>query len=194
MLLAPVRSGPWLTFAGPELASHHRRPIDAHLGNLTNAQRYAYDFLLADSAGNIFSGSGTQNTDYYGYGAEVVAVALGRVSWVDDGLPETTPQQLGQGFSGNMVQLDLGGGVYAIYAHLQPGVMVQVGENVSGGTVLGRIGNSGLTQIPHLHFHIENGTQPFSGEGRPYVFTTFEMLGRTRTNELPLSDELVGFP
>lgn len=53
------------------------------------------------------------------------------------------------------VSLDLGHGLRAFYAHLQPGsVRVKTGELVKRGQVLGRLGNSGNSAGPHLHFHV----------------------------------------
>lgn len=44
-------------------------------------------------------------------------------------------------------------GRYATYAHMQKGsVTVEVGDNVLPGQTLGKIGNTGNTSAPHLHF------------------------------------------
>ena len=52
-----------------------------------------------------------------------------------------------------------------MYAHLQPGSLrVKVGERVHRGQVLGLVGNSGN----------------LGSEGVPYVFSSFERLGRAR--------------
>lgn len=44
----------------------------------------------------------------------------------------------------NHVVLDLGGGHYALYAHLEPGSLrVKTGDRVQRGQVLGLVGNTG---------------------------------------------------
>ena len=71
---------------------------------------------------------------------------------------------------GNHIVLDLGGGRYAFYAHLQPGSLkVKVGDRVTRGQVIGLVGNSGNSTEPHLHFHISDGVSPLGSEGLPYV-------------------------
>ena len=56
---------------------------------------------------------------------------------------------------GNHVIVDIGGGRYAFYAYLKPGsVEVKEGDHVGSGQVLARLGNSGNTTFPHLHFHV----------------------------------------
>jgi murein DD-endopeptidase MepM/ murein hydrolase activator NlpD len=70
--------------------------------------------------------------------------------------------------TGNVVVVDMGQGRYATYAHLKPGsVRVATGDRVVSGQPLARIGNSGNTLGPHLHFHISDAVEPLSGEGLP---------------------------
>ncbi|MHC4663496.1 MAG: M23 family metallopeptidase [Planctomycetota bacterium] len=47
---------------------------------------------------------------------------------------------------------------YALYLHLQHNsVPVKVGDRISAGKRIGRIGVTGWTTGPHLHFHVHNG-------------------------------------
>lgn len=50
------------------------------------------------------------------------------------------------------------GGWCTLYAHMQEGLPVKAGQRVSAGTVIGRIGNSGCSTGPHLHFGVAKGT------------------------------------
>lgn len=56
---------------------------------------------------------------------------------------------------GHMVLIDHGGGLRTRYAHMQPGSLtVYVGQRVSMGQQIGRIGSTGNSTGPHLHFEV----------------------------------------
>jgi murein DD-endopeptidase MepM/ murein hydrolase activator NlpD len=85
------------------------------------------------------------------YGTPVVAAVSGRVvsaGWV--------------GLGGYAIWLSNGNGMYTTYNHLSY-IGVSVGEYVSRGTVIGRVGTSGRATGPHLHFEVWLGGAPYSG-------------------------------
>ncbi|MGQ4717907.1 M23 family metallopeptidase [Streptomyces anulatus] len=72
---------------------------------------------------------------------------------------------------GNHVILDLGDGTYAAYAHVQRGsLQVKAGDTVRAGQVLGRVGNSGNTTEPHLHFQLMDGPDLDNARGVPFTW------------------------
>jgi murein DD-endopeptidase MepM/ murein hydrolase activator NlpD len=76
--------------------------------------------------------------------------------------------------------LDLGGGRYALYAHLRAGsISVKPGQRVKRGLVMGRVGNSGNTLAPHLHFHVMDAPIPLAANGLPYAIDAFTVTGTT---------------
>ena len=80
---------------------------------------------------------------------------------------------------GNVIVIDVGDGRFATYAHLKAGsLQVKQGDRVVEGQVLARIGNSGNTLGPHLHFQIADAPEPLSGEGLPFALRSFELVGR----------------
>jgi murein DD-endopeptidase MepM/ murein hydrolase activator NlpD len=96
-----------------------------------------------------------------------------------EGAPENTGQDRAvpitlDTVTGNSIFLDLGGGRYAFYAHLQPGsVQAKAGDHVKRGDVLGKLGHSGNSTAPHLHFHVCTAAEGLECEGVPYVFDRF---------------------
>jgi murein DD-endopeptidase MepM/ murein hydrolase activator NlpD len=75
--------------------------------------------------------------------------------------------------------MDIGNGLYAFYAHMQPGsVRVKVGDKVTRGQVLGLLGNTGNSTEPHLHFQICSANSDLESEGLPYAFASFELQGK----------------
>jgi murein DD-endopeptidase MepM/ murein hydrolase activator NlpD len=57
---------------------------------------------------------------------------------------------------GNMVIIDHGNSVTSLYGH-NSSVLVRVGENVRRGQVIARLGSTGKSSAPHLHFEVREG-------------------------------------
>jgi len=109
---------------------------------------------------------------------------------------------------GNVVIIDIGGGVFAYYAHLAPGSpTVKVGDKVRRGQVIGTLGNSGNTSEAHLHFQLSTSAASLTGDNVPFEIDTLTLVGNypggvyaagpeagPRTNQLPLIASLVSFP
>lgn len=166
-------------------ATRHTRaalPVD---GRVRLAQRYAVDWEQLDDASRIYAGPREEPGSYAIYGKEALAVADARVASVIDGLPQQTPGTYPEAIplaqaDGNSVILDLGGGRFALYAHLQPGSLrVRPGERVKRGQVLGLVGNSGNSVAPHLHFHVMDGPSPLDSNGLPYEIDAFDVVGHS---------------
>jgi hypothetical protein len=208
----PLQGDGWLAANGPgDLSLEHRRALIVVDGKARIAQRFATDWMKFGSNG-LFTGDEKKNENWYGYGAEAVAVSDAVVAAVKDGIPENVPESLAVPITldtvgGNYVSLDLGAGRFAFYGHLQPrSLRVKPGDKVRRGQVVGLLGNSGNSDAPHLHFQITDGASPLESEGLPYEIDSFEVQGtgadfRLRLNErasprkaeLPLMDAVVRF-
>ena len=109
------------------------------------SQRRAADLVVVGPAGQTFRNDGKDNSDYYAYGQEVLAVADGKIITAIDGVPENTPARMNPYFApGNAVFIQHAPNLYSVYAHLKPGSLrVRLGVQVKRGQVLGLCGNSG---------------------------------------------------
>ena len=212
----PLHGKNWVAGSAPSNSSPHRRTIIIYDGKPYIAQRYAIDWVQFGPDNKTYTGNPKDNRSYHCFGLEAYAVADATVVEVKDGLPENVPTEKPAvpinftTVAGNHVNLDLGGGVYAMYAHLQPGsIRVKVGDHVTVGQVIGLVGNTGNSSEPHLHFQLMNHNNPLGSEGLPYAFATFYVAGKmtmdgsdfklehspsaARHGEIPMENEIVNF-
>src|SRR4029434_2462272 len=79
---------------------------------------------------------------------------------------------------GNKVILEIAPKVFAAYEHLQPGSLtVKVGDVVKAGAVLAKLGNTGPSFGPHLHFGLLNRPDIFTGRSLPFVIDSYTLAG-----------------
>lgn len=182
----PLR-GAWYVGYGPSFHTGHRWVIP---------EEFALDIAKLGENGLSHKGDGTRFDDYYAYGADVLAAADGRVIRAVDDQPEDPTamqrpnetqeayfarlqkeqgERLAKGptaITGNYVMIDHGRNEYSLYAHLKPGsVRVHVGDQVKTGDVIGKLGSSGNSTEPHLHFHVCDKPDPLMCAGIPVNFS-----------------------
>jgi murein DD-endopeptidase MepM/ murein hydrolase activator NlpD len=186
----PLR-GVWYVGWGASFHTGHRWAIP---------EEFALDIAKVGESGLSHKGDGTRFGDYYAYGADVLAAADGRVtSTANDQQEDPSAMQrpnetqeaysarlqkeqgerLGKGLTGitgNYVMIDHGKNEYSLYAHLQPGsVDVHVGDQVKAGDVIGKLGSSGNSTEPHLHFHVCDKPDPLMCAGIPVNFSNIRI-------------------
>jgi murein DD-endopeptidase MepM/ murein hydrolase activator NlpD len=86
------------------------------------------------------------------YGAEIHAAAAGRVVHAGPA-----------GGYGIMVEIDHGNGLATRYAHMSD-ALVEEGQEVVTGAVLGRLGSTGRSTGPHLHYEVRVDGEPVDPE------------------------------
>jgi hypothetical protein len=211
----PVKGKNWVAFNGCCVPSPHRGAMIAIDQKLIAAERYAIDWEQTDDEGRLELPDNPKLTDFPAYGKPIFSVANGKVVKVVDKYPDAKPSVLDQDLTfkdavGNHVIVDIGGGRYAFYAHLKPGsITVAPGDHVRRGQQIARLGNSGNTSAPHLHFHVMDAPLALGADHNlPYVFDSFTYRGRFeadgtpvlldtpehREDELPLYQSFVNFP
>ena len=176
-------------------------------------EEFALDIEKLGAHGHLYGTKGLRFTDYYRYGAAVMAAADGVVIKTANNVPEPVAamQQTGESAksyaarhlseeqrlfglaperaAGNFVLLDHGNGEYSLYAHMQRGsVPVRVGQRMKTGDVLGKLGSSGNSTDPHLHFQVCNKPAVLMCEGIPVEFSNLSILEAEGQRPLQIGD------
>lgn len=182
----PLR-GVWYIGVGASFHTGHRWVVP---------EEFALDISKIGESGLTHKGDGTHFVDYYAYGADVLAAADGRVIGAANDqaedpsamqrpnesqeayfarLQKEQGERLAKGLTaitGNYVMIDHGKDEYSFYAHLQPdSVRVRVGDQVKAGEVIGKLGSSGNSTEPHLHFQVCDKSDPLMCAGIPVNFS-----------------------
>ncbi len=188
---APVKGPGWVIMETTEPTTHHfLMPVT--INNTTTVdQRFAQDMFYIDPvSGQAVQGNITLADNFLAYGKELVAVANGTVVDVRDGVPDNEnfnlPPFSFETGTGNNVVIDIGDGKYACYCHIIPGsIKVKKGDTVKEGQVIGLLGNSGQSEIPHLHFEVVTGKPSIIGsEGYPFVYRSFDLIAELNKTTL----------
>jgi hypothetical protein len=184
-------------------------------------QRYAFDFVQVEHDMGIPYRNGLarhlfwfQPADaFLCWGQSVLSVFDGRVAAVGEGWPDRmrinlflalagasvrSPSPRGHDIrplAGNYVIVE-GDKASAFYAHLQVGsVAVGSGDEVRAGDLLGSVGNSGNSTMPHLHFHLMDRPHIQAARGVPCMFRNLERFENgawlSAGNAVPRRNELI---
>jgi hypothetical protein len=181
LLAFPFDGGVWVA-AGLSNDAGHRRSIFAIDGHIHSPERFAIDWVKVGPNGDTHDGT-ARNENWWGYGEPIHAVADGEVTQVKDGIPENTPRVLPtpvtlDSIAGNYIVQRIAPNRYVTYAHLQGrSIKVRVHDRVRRGEVLARLGNSGNSTGPHLHFQVTDADSVLQSEGVPFLLDKFTDLG-----------------
>jgi murein DD-endopeptidase MepM/ murein hydrolase activator NlpD len=190
----PLR-GEWTAFNTPadRIPSH---------GTDMLGQRYAFDFIRVDRrkgwhvhpAGSLRSNLlGFPVREAYAWGQPVHMPFDGEIVDAQDGWPERSrivpireiavvlknavtfdPSKL-RSVLGNYV-LARSGATFAAFAHLTTGsVSVRPGQAVDSGELIGRVGHTGNSTAPHLHFQLMDSADAMTARGIPCAFRRLEI-------------------
>ncbi len=140
---------------------------------------------------------GVPLNEYYCFGEAIYAPCDGFVIQAKDGYTERTRTKLWSDFlnayknahffdlreddiqsvAGNYIIIACGENTYAALVHLQKGsIQVSVGQHVRKGEFLGKIGHSGNSFAPHLHFQLMDSSDILTANGLPCAFEQYEVF------------------
>lgn len=170
-LAFPLRRGTYLVVNGgsTELINAHLRTLVAARFRIWRGQSYGVDIVRLSRFGLPAPGLLPRDPAAYAiFGDPVRAPCAGTVVTTLDGVPDMRPPQTDRRhMAGNHVILRCGD-AWVVLAHLrQSTVAVHPGEPVDIGALIGRAGNSGNSDEPHLHIHAQrpgSTDAPLSGE------------------------------
>ena len=175
----PLR-GSWWAIQAADWSDQHKQELFS--------QTYAVDFVKLGAESRFFCNGGMQLEDHYSWDQPVYAAAGGKVAFVQFDMPDLAPGTVAdpaifrgdpRRLLGNAVAISHANGEFSYYGHLQQAsLQVNEGELIKRGTLLGRVGNSGHSPGPHLHFHLMEGPSLLIDQGLPVRFSHFEAGGQ----------------
>jgi murein DD-endopeptidase MepM/ murein hydrolase activator NlpD len=187
--------GTWYIGASGTLHSHHRWAA---------MEEFALDIIQLGNASKTYKTKGLTSQDYFAFGQDVIAVADGTVVEVLDQYSDNDAklkqeneaydqydqriqseqmqalQQNPYSVAGNYIVIRHSDNEYSMYAHLKKGSLkIKKGDVVKQGQVIASVGNTGSSTEPHLHFQIQDSSDPLRSRALPVRFrnAVVEMLG-----------------
>ena len=155
-------------------------------GNFSN--EFALDIDGLDENDGELSNA-NENTADAGWGREILAPAAGTIVYARNDVPDNPKPGVEPGpdyykplrdpinaRAGNCVIIDHGNSEYSVMMHMQKGsVTVNVGDRVAAGQVVGKLGSSGDTFGPHLHYQLQSGPRLGEYQSLPVKFQNMDV-------------------
>lgn len=131
------------------------------------------------SALDIYGGRGMNATNIIASRDGIVVYPTANVK---NNCPSSTHSSTCGGGLGNYVIIQHSDGNYTVYGHMYEGsITVRAGESVEQGQVIGKMGSSGSSTGPHVHFAVRKGKNLYSASVDPLNYVSPD-------NPRPVSD------
>lgn len=185
--------GAWWAIQGSDWSDQHKQEVFS--------QTYALDFVKLGADNTFFANTGMNLEDHYSWGQPVYATAGGKVAYVCYDMPDLAPGSPPDArifrddvrrILGNTVTISHGNGEFSHFCHLQQAsIEVNEGQLIRRGALLGRVGNSGHSPGPHLHFHLMEGPNLMIDQGLPVKFSHFWAGGQFFEQPMTIPTRLI---
>lgn len=107
--------------------------------------------------GNIRRGETDGQEDFWSFGSPIHSPVDGTIMLAVDGEPDGVIPKTWEKIAGNHVSIEVEPGIFVLLAHFKEGsIVVKQGQRVKAGDLLGMSGNSGNSDLPHLHIHVQD--------------------------------------
>ena len=159
----------------------------AHNGEYTHQDKWkhAWDFVITNNKGLEYNNHGDNKSDYLCYEKSVVASYEGFVQEVSNGIEENKIGDTNlKNNWGNTIIIRHADHLYSKYSHLKKGsIIVQKGDWIRKGQIIAKVGNSGRSPYPHLHFQMQ-ATPYIGSETIEYPFSSY--ITKDKENKIDL--------
>ena len=165
--------------------------LNKHVQSLN--QKFAFDFLKTENVEVLKNGKWSDNSDFYTFGAKILSPGKGVIVKVVDTVQDNVLGKINEKIPpGNHIVIDHENGEFSFLAHFKRGtIKVKEGDRVEPGDFLGLAGNSGRSEVPHLHYHLQTGRDYNEGEGLPIQFESYMENGKKVENSSPVRGYLI---
>jgi hypothetical protein len=179
-LAFPLGPGTYLVANGGSdlVVNSHQRMLDASDPRLARFRGTAHgvDFVALDGLGLTAKGIAPDDPKaHHVFGREVLSPCEGEVIRAENGHRDMPVGEKDRdSLAGNHAILRCGA-VEVVLAHLAAeSLVVKAGDRVRPGSAIGRAGNSGASDAPHLHIHAQKPGSPLAPLGGEPVAIRFE--------------------
>jgi hypothetical protein len=158
------------------------------------SMEFAFDMAQYNSEQKLCYKENMTEEDYIVFGKDILAIADGEVVDCYHSFTVTTSWDWNErkpyidkyglpAQCGNYIVLKHAGGEYSFYGHLATNSLtIKKGDKVAQGQVIGKVGHTGMSSCPHLHFQLMDGPDFFYAKGLPCHFTNIKDVCGNKLN------------
>jgi hypothetical protein len=158
------------------------------------SMEFAFDMAQYNSEQKLCYKENMSQEDYIVFGKDILAIADGEVVDCYHSFTVTTSWDWNErkpyidkyglpAQCGNYIVLKHAGGEYSFYGHLAANSLtVKKGDKVTQGQVIAKVGHTGMSSCPHLHFQLMDGPDFFYAKGLPCHFVNIKDVCGNKLN------------